>query len=262
MAKLNEQWISAKAADDTRLDLKLPCFVDSGGKFSLVLDQYEAVIESAAQLAKDGKNWPGIEVQFHKGRWCALGKELDKLTKFVHAAALDSISGTELHERVIVYNISTVVSFWANQDGSIHPNGGSPEAGEGDWWKPGLGAFQLSSLHTTDLFSIGLCAGVFDKITTTRATGKTLRYEFVKAEHQNEEQESTPSGRLNSFRGLEFNPEDAAMKEMPYSDEAALFFYDTMMTICKLARNLDAFFADDNRLKKAIATRTNFLLTK
>lgn len=42
--------------------------------------------------------------------------------------------------------------------------------------------------------------------------------------------------------------------------EAALYFYDILVGLCKMARSLDDFFADKEKLELSIKTRTPLLL--
>jgi hypothetical protein len=194
MPKLPNQWIKARASDQTELICQCSCSVDSQGLFAITIDtKFE---ESAYLLAKQYSTWPGIKVEYFRDTKRAYGKSLEQLVRFCNAAALDSITGTETKERIIGYQILTEVAFWVNhKDGTIHPSGGSPEAGDGKWWTAKVNASRLDSRSSSPFFSVGVAAAVFDKITTIRSTGTTERYELVRAEHCNDEQPRKSLGK-------------------------------------------------------------------
>lgn len=75
--------------------------------------------------------------------------------------------------------------------------------------------------------SVGLATAVGKKIAYTRPTGS-------KVEHARPGGDSGPYlKKLNSFVGLSIDPEK--MSEMPYSEEAARFFCDMMLNLCRMA---------------------------
>ena len=52
------------------------------------------------------------------------------------------------------------------------------------------------------------------------------------------------------------------MQEIPYTEETAEFFYNTMMAMCHLADRLEMFFSDKTLLQRAIKENIPPLLTK
>lgn len=48
---------------------------------------------------------------------------------------------------------------------------------------------------------------------------------------------------------------------MPYTDEAAQFFYESMMAMCELGRRFKNFFGDEANVLAAIEGRGPSLLT-
>ncbi len=51
----------------------------------------------------------------------------------------------------------------------------------------------------------------------------------------------------------------SGFKEMPYTDEAAIFFYQTMLNIVKLAKAVGDFFGSEQLLLQAIKSGTPLL---
>jgi hypothetical protein len=52
---------------------------------------------------------------------------------------------------------------------------------------------------------------------------------------------------------------DDGLSEMPYSDKAAMFFYDMIMGMCRLADKMKIFFGDEKMLLEAIQKKTLLL---
>jgi len=67
--------------------------------------------------------------------------------------------------------------------------------------------------------------------------------------------------RATSFTGTGFGlPCDGTgVKEIPYTEAAAKFFYEAMIGLCALGDRLVMFLADDQKVKMAIEQRFNLL---
>jgi hypothetical protein len=174
---------------------------------------------------------------------------------FLEAVAAEVISGKETTERVIAYTTRLDVCFW-NENGAICADGSG--ARTGGWWQPKFKDNQFHSGNLPQIFSVGVGAVVFDRITTSRNSGdKTVRYERVRQEDHHAEPKDGAE-RLNELHSS-LDPEDCNCRFMPYTEAAADFFREAMVAMCRMAMSLDAFLSDDKKLADAITTR-NFKL--
>ena len=153
-------------------------------------------------------------------------------------------------ERVIVYERQADVSVWQDTDGSIHANGylGNDRGEKGGGWND-CGA-NIHAGNAPKYFSIGLTARVLDKITYRRPNSE--RVEFKRPEWGHSHLSfPTWGAKLNGFVvGLPDKPE--RLESMPYTEEAAKFFYDAMIGIASMGIRLHEFFADEARVQRAI----------
>lgn len=66
--------------------------------------------------------------------------------------------------------------------------------------------------------------------------------------------------KLNAFVGMSHD-EKGNYEEMPYTEEAAEFFYQFLVGLCTLAEKTEVFFADRDRLNRAIENKiSQFML--
>lgn len=157
-------------------------------------------------------------------------------------------------ERVIVYGQSLKVCYSKDGNGGIHANGYICEDANtnGDY---GAHGGELHATNAAPLYSVGLGAKIYDRVTYSRESGKSVVYrspEFS-GSHLNHD---SPGKKLNAFAGLGIDPKRGGVQEMPYSDEAAMFFYDAMIAMCKLADQVNAFVGDKQSLMLAIERRS------
>jgi len=165
--------------------------------------------------------------------------------------AIDEMLAVEvMTERVIVYERQADVSVWQDTDGSIHANGylGNDRGEKGGGWND-CGA-NIHAGNAPKYFSIGLTARVLDKITYRRPNSE--RVEFKRPEWGHSHLSfPTWGAKLNGFVvGLPDKPE--RLESMPYTEEAAKFFYDAMIGIASMGIRLHEFFADEARVQRAI----------
>lgn len=250
---LRRRDIMAKAVDGTKFEATVEVRLLEDGTFSIEVP--EALVTSLGKLSDNGRAHLA-----HMG-YARLGaaprvyaKALDDGLRLLKEAADDYLSAEESTERVICYNANIDVSFWQEPDGTIQPNGCGRE---GAWWASKLHGHQYSATNRLDSLSFGVSAKVFDKITTKRTSGDTVRYEAVN-NHGEHHIQTDPAKLLNSWSILDVNP--TRSRQMPYTPEAALFFHELQTTICRMARSLDAFVGDEQKLKLAIEQRKQLLL--
>jgi hypothetical protein len=188
--------------------------------------------------------------------WRVSGKQLDTIKDFIRDTMKDYLTCEVTTERIIAYGYKLELAFSYADNGTFHENGYAAQResgiksgnnGEGYHWEG-----ELHANSAAPLFAVGLGARVFDKVTYTRPSGSTVKYERVPSKYSR-----TPLDRLNGFVGLSIKPEYA--EQMPYSDEAAVFFYDAMIAMCRLAHQVKSFIGDKDRLALAIASRASML---
>lgn len=249
MPSLPKRDICATGTDGTEFKATVGIDVLSDGTFSIELPPE---LETIANKLKVPNAHVGYARQGAKAR--VYTAELKAGMRLICAAAEDYLRAEEVTERVICYTTCINVSFWEEKGGQVAPNGCGRE---GAWWASKLYGHQFDACHRLDSFDIGIAAKVFDKITTKRTSGDTVRY--VQVERVGHDLPNDPAQLLNSWSTLDVDPKRA--RQMPYSPEAALFFNDLMKTICSMARSLDSFIGDEKKLKRAIAQRTQLLLS-
>uniref|UniRef100_UPI0035C6A341 hypothetical protein n=1 Tax=Serratia quinivorans TaxID=137545 RepID=UPI0035C6A341 len=187
-------------------------------------------------------------------------QHLETLKLRVVDAAKVLLSTTVTEQLVIRYVFNSTCHFWQNADGSIYPNGsssgavGGDDRSLGDWAKSNArnGDFQ-------DVYSVGAGATVLVKQTHTNARGSSIKYVGLnqsndyldKAEHH-------AAYRLNSFVRLRSNA--PGYKEIPYTDEAAAFFFDMVIGLCRAAQKMSAFFSDEEAITNAIENKAAVML--
>lgn len=260
MPKIANQHINAEANDGTKFQGEYACHVTSDGLFTIELDPrlgeaaYEMLDVEITPDFKPFKIWRhavGLVRTYEKERVNC--KELNMGLRFIKACAEAFISGKETTERVIVYNSKLDVAFWKIND-LIVPNGRTAPQSGGSWWKAKTTRGMMHSAESRTAFAIGIGAAVYDKITTERITGKTIRWERTNLDDE------SWCCRLNSFFGLSVDPELPDAMEMRYTPDAAEFFCKIMLELCKMAESLDNFLADKSRVKKAIETKNQKLI--
>lgn len=177
------------------------------------------------------------------------GPNLDKIYSFIGKIAKEYFTCEVKREQVIAYGAVAKVAFWKDDDGDFYPNGSF--ASSGCWAKIDT----LDATHPADFYSIGVAAKVLWKVTTSRASSVKITYEYPMEFHQDKK---SAGARLNGFCGLTIgDPRYGRIKEMPYSDEAAVFFYDMMMAMCKMAEKLEHFIENRELVMRAIDQRIN-----
>lgn len=245
MPAIASQWIAVEVKDGTKFEYKANCFVTSEGEFTIEIHpDLKPVIYGVKKPS--GVTVARARSDAAERVYC---KQLQDGIFFLKECAKDLITVKEETERVIVYKAEFNLSFWEQPDGRIFPNGSGRD---GAWTDLHFENKGTNSCNRTDIFSLGVCAAVFDKVTTKRASGNIVRYLDPKFEDDKE-----PGAMLNSFTTLDvetkgIGKEYCKTREMLYSDKAALFFHDVMLGLCALAKRIDGVIADESKLAKAI----------
>jgi hypothetical protein len=257
MPELNPLWIAVEHEDgQTKFEYQAGVYVTKDGQFHVDLDERLAEI---AEKMDGERHTAGVCLALGRGskKHKVHGKVLGYIATFIRDCAKDYLACEKITERVIVYGHDLKVAVWVDGDGKLYPNGCHDEGGQrkGGWFK----GSDLCSSRTAPYYTVGLCAAVYDKTTYKRKSGSTVSYDRVRDTPDVDDEEGKrfkqPDEiiiKLNSFCGLQTNPERTDYKQMPYTVEAANFFYKMLLSMCRLAVEMDNFFGSPEKLTNAI----------
>lgn len=255
MAKLPPIQFHHSNETGEKMEFRANVTIDKDGTFNVSIPDELQPIARALQAAK---HHVGLSKPGNANQWRVSGKRLDDCRSFINKAMVDYLKCEVATERVICYGHSLRVTSAKEESGRYHPNGYIAQRAVG---KVGggndVGYQWIGELNATEhakLYSVGLGAKVFDKVTYRRASGEKVEY---KRAHFDHEISDSPGTLLNSFIGLDLVPEYS--QQMPYSDEAAQFFYDAMLAMCKLADQVGTFLGNKEKLMRAIEHRVGLL---
>lgn len=244
MAKLKSQTFFFPVKTGGEFKFTTDVSVTADGLFHLTIP--EELAPTANALANKIKN---IDIRHSRTNWTVIGKNLDDCVNFIKSAGDDYVACEVTEEPVILYGATIRAAYFKNPDGRIFPNGGFPGADHG---KGGRWCGSLSSSNMSPNYSVGFVAVPRIKTTYTRGSGQ-------KVEYKNPGRDGEEYWKLlNSFCSLNVDPK--SLKEIPYTEEAAKFFFETMLRLCHLADRIETFFGSKETLAAAIAGHTHVLL--
>lgn len=220
--------------------------VNNSGVFSLTIpDELEDVARAVIETV-DRSTYSVVLVR-PRMKLLVSGHDLERCESFVKVVCQDFMSCDISEEKVILYGTDVQIAYVKDEQGNIYPNGYI--AGRSKYDRECRWHGTLNAADRDRFYRVGLAAVVRNKITYARRSGSKVEFKRVEGEH------GSYLEKLDSFVGLSINP--ASMKEMPYSEEAARFFYEMMLGLCRLADRLTVFLNDDLLLRKAIEQRAS-----
>lgn len=169
---------------------------------------------------------------------------LDLLREAIGSAGKEWASCEETVETVILYAHDLRVSYNQTEDGAIHPNGYTPDGTQGK--RRG----KLNATERDTHYRIGFAATVREKVVYRRAGSTTVKYRLPPRQDGDHRYPESYHDKLLSFTGLRIEP--SRMQEMPYTEEAAKFFFEIMVGLCAMADRIETFFADQDQVHQAI----------
>lgn len=196
------------------------------------------------------------------GLFKAESATLQALEDAIRSAYIAFMAPEVTEEPVIRYNIESHVSFAVDQDGKIVPNAGYPGA---TWVERGPasrgpGAALIPSYgdhHATSPARNGysLAIGARAMLRRTHRFGDKTRVEYENyykgGSHLSRD---NPAQLLNSWAAMGLGD---APKEIPYTDEAALFFHRLLLGMAELSRRVQEATFTQERLTALIASSAN-----
>lgn len=255
MAKLKPIEFNQVAKTGEKLSFRSEVTVsDTSGAFALTIpDELETGARRLSRLPEYR-----VSVDRPRTHLRVEGSTLQHCKDFIVAVIKDYLQCEVTEELVLVYRTNIKVTYVKDDDGNIYPNGAvcreKYDNGTAKWH---------GSLHATqraDYYQVGMTARVFKKITYTRPSGETVEYQWVNGASSDQ---GAWASKLNGLVGLEWNYRDAVrmgyLDQLPYTEEAAEFFYNLMMSMCALADRVTNFMGDKNRVLAAIQNRAGLL---
>lgn len=190
-----------------------------------------------------------------EGFFFSAASTFQELVTRIKKAHNDFMSPTIKEEPVILYNIESHVSFSLTKDGTIAPNAGFPDSVWADCKDKTYGGHHASD-PSEGGYSLTIGAKAMTKKTITYGEKSSVEYSYYYkgGSHLGHE---NPAQLLNSWASINL-PEDA--KEIPYSDGAAIFFFNLLMSMAELNRRVQEFTNTPKKLSLAIRRHSGALL--
>lgn len=245
MPNFKTEKFSVLVADVGYVTEKVNIKISTSGEFYCYLpEMYLFAIEDVfgrAYLERDGKIRVGAET------FSRLASAIENILRI---NAQPNIK----EEPVILYNIESHISFTEDESGNIFPNGYFL----GSEWKNNKDMYgnHHSATPARGGYSLKIAAMAKLKKTITYGETEKIKYEnYYKGEsHLGTE---NPAQLLNSWCSMSL-PEFP--KEIPYSDEAALFFHNLLFGMARLSKRIQEQTFDQKNLLELIAKGGGLLL--
>lgn len=190
-----------------------------------------------------------VKCRLNKGGQLTLyANTLDALEDIIVVAIRACNTPEVITELVIQYNLESHISFAQTQDGVIHPSAQSDGAQWSDEGKNGMYGGHSAGNRSQGGYSLTIGAKAMVKVTSKVGERVSVKYNrYYKS--GNHFDTSDPSGLLNSWTGFSLpkNP-----KEIPYTEEAALFFHNLMLGMARLSKQIQEATFDQSNLLAAI----------
>ena len=234
----------AKSGEELKFIAKVTVTTD-GVFYATVPDAVKEVFKAA----------PGVERHRQKLRFS--GQTLDEIKQKIGAAIDEYLKFSETSEQVILYAVDATCSYCLGKQG-IYANGGPMKDAEGDYkWAPILttaGAIHRPSMFRGQDWMLALRAAPRVKVIHTRGT-IYRRVQYVLPCYSDKEW-GPWAEKLNGFTHVSFPEEEdewqRECREMAYTETAARFFYESMISMCHLAARMTDFFGEEQQATKRI----------
>ena len=229
--------------------------IDSGGDFYCYVDEEYELAASAA--------FKGVCLIYKnngkvKGKIKVEAETYSKLKSCLYNM-LDIHCKPEITEEYVIrYNIESHVSFAADKQGNIFPNAGYKGAKWADINDEGMYGKHHSASPSEGGYSLTIGAEALVKKTISYGGKCNIEYDhyYKDGDHHGHD---NPAEILNSWCSLRL-PENA--KEMPYTDEAAMFFHNLMLGMARLSKLIQESTFDEKKLMKCIESNLPLLEKK
>lgn len=266
MAKLKVLRFELRGPAGDTMRFEVPVSVSSTGIFAAKLPaeiEAEAVglIEASESRGERGQpvwgSGSGVYYERNKDRSINLcSQSLAEIEHLIAKAGEDSIRAEKEVSFIIQYEALANVACYRRADGGIQQNGQGDPDYRGTW----VGQYRahVGGAH----YSVGLGARILKKtVFTSKSSTKTDRRPAGTGDPIG------PYGqKLCAFVGLDRldqNPrgcQSSTVREIPYTELAAKFFYEALMELCRIANTIDLFFSDETRVQQALTNPEHTIL--
>jgi len=190
-----------------------------------------------------------------KGKVKVIAKTYEELSRLIEDALNQLIEVKVTNEHVIRFNINSDVSFAEDGEGNIFPNAGFPGA---NWPYEKSGMFGSHHSSNPSVLGYSLTIGARAMTKTTYRFGDKEKVDYVnyykEGSHHGHE---NPANLLNSWCSFTLG---SSPREIPYSDESALFFHNLMMAMAELSKRIQEATFNEQALLGTIANQGLALL--
>lgn len=159
---------------------------------------------------------------------------------------------------VILFNIESHISFATDDSGNVFPNAGFPNAEwqEHEEKKDKFGGHHAAS-PSRGGYSLTMGAKAMNRVCTKYGDKEKITYTYYYGGGSHLSHDN-PANLLNSWASFEL-PDNA--REIPYSEEAALFFHNLMLGMAKLSKMVQDHTFESLALEQSIKSN-QFLIGK
>lgn len=236
MPNLPSKWLREFAEDGTEFSARVEVLVTADGDFNVSIppEVKEHYLRMKLPYTQRGRYEPK-----------ATASSLDEAVGYVREAIKDYLKVETETRRFIVYRVVTDAPHWIGSDGQTYGNGAYPTPA-GEWWTPKTKQKFRSATDRAKIVTVGAVAKVMDRTEYKRASGSVFKWEIPR------ETGNPNIERLNAFTVVDAPNTESGVEFLDYSDEGAQFFANLMCELSRLARYVDGFFADKERLQEAI----------
>lgn len=251
-----------KAKNGEKRSLVCKVYVDVEGEFHVTFDK--DLLACAEASLRDG-----TRVTFGKTLNPRItGRNLDHCKEVVSTALRQWLQCEVSEEHVIRYGFITKATYWKMPNGAIYANGcdrkndpdyddrlESHDRKNGTWYG------NLNATSHNNGYMVSLFAKITKKTTYSRGDVAEVKYGMTDFDNFSH---TTYGERLDNFIGIhessDWHSPKLVCEEMPYTEEAAKFFYDILIGMCTFADKIESFFEDKENVMLAIASGGRLLV--
>ena len=245
--KLGDFWFKHEEQSGEKISFQAAVTVTKDGSFFMTVPkEHEEELSHAT----------GVELHRKQLRFKA--DSLDALTSKVQEALKQYLAYETKEEMVIRYNVRATCHYCIDKDGNVYPNGNFAKEATGRYhWAEAIGRDCSGSSYSEHDYSVSLMVQVCVKRTDTRGDMyKKVKYLPV-YQPENNDSVGKYGTMLNGFCHIDVGDDS---REVPYTEEAAKFFFVSMMSLCRLDASVQKFFADESKVLKLISSGDSMLL--
>lgn len=235
MGKYKTETFTKESEAGEKLHLKIDFFINANAEF--YFKAQEALYANCKLLAKDKK------YGCHEGKNNNFySSEYGKLKRLI-GDSIDLILKTQKKEElIIVYSFKFNGSYYKTADGDIFPNGYIAPQGRKGKHKASWNSDNSfgSSFDESEGYEIQVYAKVVNKITYSNGTLEKVVFESPDSFDHIGSEDSSWGEKLNYFNKMPIGRPSQNRSYIPYTEKSAKFFYDLIISICKMNEKLSS----------------------